>query len=49
MKTNAKTQAGASATSPENQSAKKAFKRISEYGKQLSEKQKVKTIYETTE
>jgi len=45
MKTNAKTQAGASATSPENQSAKKAFKRVSEYGKQLAEKQKVKEMY----
>ncbi|MBV8660686.1 MAG: 30S ribosomal protein S4 [Candidatus Dependentiae bacterium] len=43
MKTNPKTQADAS--SSENQSAKKSFKRVSEYGKQLQEKQKVKEMY----
>lgn len=43
MKTNPKTQADVN--SSENQSAKKAFKRVSEYGKQLAEKQKVKEMY----
>jgi small subunit ribosomal protein S4 len=43
MKTNPKTQADTS--SSENQSAKKSFKRVSEYGKQLAEKQKVKEMY----
>jgi small subunit ribosomal protein S4 len=43
MKTNPKTQADTNST--ENQSAKKAFKRVSEYGKQLAEKQKVKEMY----
>jgi len=43
MKTNPKTQADVNA--PENQSAKKSFKRVSEYGKQLAEKQKVKEMY----
>jgi len=43
MKTNPKTQADGN--SPENQSAKKSFKRVSEYGKQLAEKQKVKEMY----
>ncbi len=43
MKTNPKTQADTN--SSENQSAKKAFKRVSEYGKQLAEKQKVKEMY----
>ena len=43
MKTNPKTQADGN--SSENQSAKKSFKRVSEYGKQLAEKQKVKEMY----
>ena len=43
MKTNPKTQADGN--SSENQSAKKSFKRVSEYGKQLQEKQKVKEMY----
>lgn len=43
MKTNPKTQADGN--SSENQSAKKSFKRVSEYGKQLQEKQKVKQMY----
>lgn len=43
MKTNPKTQVDGN--SPENQSAKKSFKRVSEYGKQLQEKQKVKEMY----
>jgi len=45
MKTNSKTQAGANTTSPENKPVKKSFKRVSEYGKQLEEKQKVKRMY----
>ncbi len=43
MKTNPKTQADVN--SSENQSAKKSFKRVSEYGKQQAEKQKVKEMY----
>lgn len=43
MKTNPKTQPDANAS--ENQSAKKSFKRVSEWGKQLQEKQKVKQMY----
>jgi len=43
MKTNAKTQTAG--TSTESQPAKKAFKRVSEYGKQLEEKQRVKQMY----
>ncbi|MGZ6250927.1 MAG: 30S ribosomal protein S4 [Candidatus Chromulinivorax sp.] len=43
MKTNPKTQADAATL--ENQSAKKSFRRVSEYGKQLGEKQKVKQMY----
>lgn len=43
MKTNPKTQANVN--SSENQSTKKSFKRVSEYGKQLAEKQKVKEMY----
>jgi len=43
MKTNPKTQA--SPNTPDKQPAKKSFKRISEYGKQLAEKQKVKQMY----
>jgi len=43
MKTNPKTQADGN--SSENQSPKKSFKRVSEYGKQLQEKQKVKEMY----
>ena len=45
MKMNANAKPQADVTSPENQSAKKAFKRVSEYGKQLEEKQKVKQMY----
>lgn len=42
MKTNPKNQVD---NTSENQSAKKAFRRVSEYGKQLEEKQKVKQMY----
>ena len=43
MKTNPKTQADGN--SSENQSPKKSFKRVSEYGKQLQEKQTELTTY----
>lgn len=44
MKTNPKTQANNPNTT-EKQPVKKSFKRVSEYGKQLVEKQKVKQMY----
>jgi transcriptional/translational regulatory protein YebC/TACO1 len=47
MKTNPKTQADAN--SSENQSAKKSFKRVSEYGKQLAEKQKLMKLIDLLE
>ena len=45
MKMNASAKPQSDVATQDNQSAKKAFKRVSEYGKQLEEKQKVKQMY----